>query len=137
MVDGDTKLDAKKIPLPNIILTQIAKDQLNLIIKNDFTLAGKYLRILVSGKGCDGFTYSIGFTDLVEEDLVVPVKNDQDLEFILDPFTAFYLQEAQVDYFQDFENNSEGFIVKNLKQNDFSGKFWKKAPEKVPPMKSL
>lgn len=137
MTSGNQPLDKDQISIPNITLTHNAQEQLSLILENDFTLAGKYLRVLISGKGCDGFTYSIGFTDLVTEDLLVPVKNATDLELILDPFTAFYLQHAEIDFHQDFENNTEGFVVKNLNQSEFSGKFWRKDETKIPPMKTL
>ena len=46
------------------------------IIENDFTLASKYLRLVISGKGCDGFNYGVGFTNLEENDFVIPLTND-------------------------------------------------------------
>lgn len=135
MTTGQATIDSKKINLPKIEFTQMALEQLNLILENDFTLSGKYLRILVSGKGCDGFKYSVGFTDREEEDFLININDN--LEIIMDPFAAFYLQEAIVDYIQDFKNNNEGFIVKNLNQDEYNGKFWKKDQSKTPPMKEL
>ena len=120
---------------PEIFFTSRALDQLKLIIENDFTLAGKYFRIVISGKGCEGFTYSAGFTDLQEDDFLIQIANTtEDFQVIIDPFAAFYLREASVDFIQDFKIDAEGFVVTNHAQNEFKGKFWKSAPEKTPPV---
>ncbi|MCR9206032.1 MAG: hypothetical protein NXH75_15725, partial [Halobacteriovoraceae bacterium] len=104
-----------------------------------FTLKGKYFRLLISGKGCDGFTYSVGFTDWNDEDLLVPIKdesgsNTKDLQVVMDPFAAFYLQKCSVDYIQDFANNNEGFLIKNENQKVYAGKFWRQDETKIPPL---
>ena len=136
----ETIVDPGQIKTPHVSATEMAVSQLELIIENDFTLKGKYLRLLISGKGCDGFTYSVGFTDLNQDDLNVPLLNEQgektSLELLMDPFTAFYLQECLVDYQQDFDHNKEGFVVQNLNQKKFAGKFWIADEEKVPPLKA-
>lgn len=127
----------KDLVLPPVIMfTERGLSQLKLIIENDFTLAGKYFRIVVSGKGCEGFTYAAGFTDLNEDDFQVRIANTNDEIFIvIDPFAAFYLQEASVDFVQDFEQDAEGFVIVNHSQGEFKGKFWRAAPEKTPPVK--
>ena len=134
---SDSKLDKKNIAIPNINFTERAFLQLKTIIDNDFTLAGKYFRILISGKGCDGFTYAAGFTDLHPDDFEVKVMNldgSEEFHIIIDPFAAFYLQVASVDFIQDFDLDTEGFVVINHDQINFHGKFWKKAEEKIPPL---
>jgi iron-sulfur cluster insertion protein len=134
----DNKIDKNLIKIPKIEFSDRAFLELKLIIENDFTLAGKYFRIVISGKGCDGFTYTVGFTDLNEEDIMVPIldcklqKTDQYI--IVDPFAAFYLSEVKVDFIQDLKSEIEGFVVSNLNQKEFAGKFWKQNPEKTPPM---
>lgn len=127
----------KDLVLPPIIMfTERALAQLMLIMENDFTLAGKYFRIVVSGKGCEGFTYAAGFTDLNDDDFQVRIANTQEeIYVIVDPFAAFYLQEASVDFVQDFEQDAEGFVIVNHAQSEFKGKFWKASPEKAPPVK--
>lgn len=130
---NDINLDKDLINPPTITLTERAMGQLILMLENDFTLSGKYFRIVISGKGCDGFTYSVGFTDRKEDDFLIRVTNDEDLEVIIDPFAAFYLGETVVDYVQDFENNNEGFTVTNLDQKKYHGKFWRKDKTLVPP----
>ena len=130
------QINREQIPTPIVSFTDIAWQQLNLILENDFTLNGKYLRLLISGKGCDGFTYSIGFTDPNEDDFFIPVNDrESSLEILMDPFTAFYLQDSCVDFIQNFDQDAEGFTVKNNRQDDFKGKFWKKDSDKTPPLK--
>ena len=132
-----TIVDGTKVSTPVIYITPKAHEQLRLIIENDFTLNGKYLRLLISGKGCEGFNYSVGFTDWNTDDMLIKANGSDntptDIQFVMDPFTAFYLQKCSVDYVEDFANNNEGFIVANENQKTFSGKFWKKDEQKVPP----
>jgi iron-sulfur cluster insertion protein len=131
----DSKVDKNSVKVPKVTFTKAAAMQLSLIVDNDFTLAGKYFRLLISGKGCDGFEYSAGFTDLHNDDFSVKLLCDGDesqQEVIMDPFTAFYLQDTHVDFVQDFSDNNEGFVITNNQQKEFSGKFWKKKPEFVP-----
>lgn len=134
---SETKVDPTSVPTPEVKITDKAISQLTLIMENDFTLKGKYLRLLISGKGCDGFNYSVGFTDWNQDDMQIPVLstelNSTELHVIMDPFTAFYLQKCSVDYVEDFANNNEGFVVTNENQKKYSGKFWKKDEQKVPP----
>ncbi len=127
----------KDLVLPPVVMfTERALSQLKLIIDNDFTLAGKYFRIVVSGKGCEGFTYAAGFTDVNDDDFLVRIANtEEEIYITVDPFAGFYLQEASVDFVQDFDLDAEGFVIVNHAQGEFKGKFWKSAPEKTPPVK--
>lgn len=134
-------IEAQKVETPRLRFTPEALTQFKLINDNDFTLSGKFFRILISGKGCDGFTYSVGFTDWNEEDIKVPIRDEKNqlikesIEVLMDPFTAFYLQDVSVDYLQDFANNNEGFVVTNENQKQFAGKFWRQDEDKIPPLK--
>lgn len=131
------KVNKDLVTAPVIMFTQRALSQLKLIIENDFTLAGKYFRIVVSGKGCEGFTYAAGFTDVNADDFQVRIANtEEEIYVVIDSFAAFYLQEASVDFVQDFEQDAEGFVIVNLAQSEFKGKFWRSAPEKTPPLRS-
>lgn len=130
-------IDRKQISLPNVVFSQKALSQFQLIVENDFTLAGKYLRLVVTGKGCDGFSYGVGFTNLNDDDFLITLNETQNLCVIMDPFTAFYLHDCFVDYQTDFENDQEGFTVTNKSQALYSGKFWKKDQQKLPPQASL
>ena len=137
MAFKENTIDASAIPTPQVSFTERAMDQLQLIINNDFTLAGKYFRILVSGKGCDGFTYSTGFTDIQDNDFLIKVANsNQDIQVLMDPFAAFYLQETSIDFIQDFQQDAEGFVVVNHGQAKYAGKFWRSKEELVPPLQA-
>ena len=119
--------------MPNIHLTERAVAQIKLILENDFTLEGQSLRIHISGKECDGFTYSIGFQKPIENDISISCPEIGEGHFlIMDPFSAFYLKEVTVDFVQDFEKDLEGFVVTNHKQEDYHGKFWRKDTNKIP-----
>ncbi|MCO4792330.1 MAG: hypothetical protein KC493_01365 [Bacteriovoracaceae bacterium] len=130
------KIDRSLVKAPVVELTEKAKEELKLILENDHTLEGKWLRILVSGKGCDGFDYSVGFTEFQKDDFqtLINLKTEKETYILMDPFTAYYLQNSNIDYVQDFQNDLEGFVVKNLNQDEFTGKFWKTGPEKTPPL---
>ena len=128
------KLDRDQIDLPTIKFSQQAKEQLSLMLEHDFTLKEKSLRILISGKGCHGFDYQVGFDEIKEDDFITRLDLDnKNIQVIMDPFSAHYLQECIVDYILDLEQNIDGFVVVNLNQKEFAGKFWKEDSSKVPP----
>ncbi|MBT3584951.1 MAG: hypothetical protein HN509_08595 [Halobacteriovoraceae bacterium] len=131
-----SKIDREKVSTPQIILTAEAKKVLSNILEQDFTLAGKYFRVLISGKGCEGFKYSTGFTDFTEEDFTVLISspNAPDMAILMDPFTAFYIPHAEIDFVRNYSQDEEGFVVTNLSQAEFKGKFWRQSPEKIPPL---
>jgi len=119
------------------MMTGRAQKQMNLIIENDFTLDGLVFRIEISGKGCHGFNYAVGFTPRREDDFIVNIQNDpKKSQVCIDPFAAYYLTECSIDFIQDFEQDAEGFVVINLKQELYQGKFWKASPELIPPLKT-
>ncbi|MDD0852307.1 hypothetical protein HBN50_04320 [Halobacteriovorax sp. GB3] len=138
MLETQNKIKRELIVPPVITFTDRALQELELIIDNDFTLKGKYFRLLISGKKCDGFTYSAGFTDLKDDDFIVPVQNNEtELEIIVDPFAAFYLGETTVEFIQNLEENQEGFVITNHSQDLYKGKFWRQDETKIPPLKEL
>lgn len=124
-------IDRDSVKIPKLTLTEEAKAQLKLMLLNDYTLEGKKFRIQISGKGCDGFTYSAGFTPPHQDDFKILVD---DMEILVDLFSAFYLQETLVDYVFDFENGTEGFVISNQNQELYHGKFWKADESKIPPL---
>ncbi|MBL7666188.1 MAG: hypothetical protein JNM93_13715 [Bacteriovoracaceae bacterium] len=111
-----------------LVFSEMALQQLKLMQENDYTLENKFPRIQVSGKGCGGFDYEIGFTEKSEADLVFEF---QGLKYIMDPFTAFYLKKGTVNFEADYKNNQEGFHVINDDEKNYQGKFFKNT-EMVP-----
>ena len=127
------KIDPNSISTPNIVVTNSALQQIFLALKNDPYNVDKYFRIHISGKGCDGFTYQCFFDEINEDDIILELNSlDQSSKLIIAPFTAYYLQEAIVDFEQDMENDLEGFVVKNKNQKKYHGKFWRQNPELTP-----
>lgn len=118
-----------------LFVTDSAVRQIQLMQENDYTLEGLSFRIKIGGKGCEGFTYDTGFSELHPDDLVIK-QNFQLIHFelvvLIDPFTAFYTQEVTLDYLLDTSNNDEGFIVNNAADGQHRGKFFKDEG-KLPP----
>ncbi len=129
----DSTLDLSKIECPKIEVTNEAQSQILLMSENDPSLEGKSLRLLINGKGCAGFDYASGFDFPRADDFIVALSG---FSLLLDPFSAFYLNGATLDYVQDFAQNREGFVIINPSQDKFQGKFWKKNHDLVPELKS-
>lgn len=111
-----------------LFVTDSAVRQIQLMQENDYTLEGLSFRIKIGGKGCEGFTYDTGFSELHPDDLVIKQKYELihfELTVLIDPFTAFYTQEVTLDYLLDTTNNEEGFIVNNAADGQHRGKFFK------------
>lgn len=128
----ENKITAQDVSL---IVSDSAVRQIQLMQENDYTLAGLYFRIKIGGKGCAGFTYDTGFSELHPDDLVIEKQFPLihfTLKVLIDPFTAFYTQESTLDYLLDPQNNEEGFTVNNAADGSHAGKFFKDE-SKLPP----
>jgi Fe-S cluster assembly iron-binding protein IscA len=128
----ETKLNASDIKL---LVTDGAIRQIQVMQQNDYTLEGLFFRIKIGGKGCGGFTYDTGFSEIHPDDLVIeqdyPLINFK-LKLLMDPFTAFYTQTVTLDYLLDTGSNEEGFVVINGDEGKHKGKFFKDT-SKLPP----
>lgn len=65
-------------------------------------------RIYVQGGGCSGFEYGFSFDHATDNDYRLQFG---EIELIIDPFSATYVQNATIDYVEDFRQ--AGFTVKN------------------------
>jgi iron-sulfur cluster insertion protein len=136
LITSKIKKDAVSVPTP--FVTKAAFAQLSLMKKLDFTLENKALRVAIKGKECDGFTYEIFFDEKKEDDLTCTVTHeDEKIEILFDPFSAFYLQNVTINYLFDPINDLDGFEVLNPDQNKQKGKFWVQKNAKKPPMKKV
>ena len=99
-----------------------AKEQLKLMLENDFSLEGSGFRLQISGKKCEGFLYEVGFDAKKVNDLVIEFP---DFHFFMQPFTAKFCKNISIDYLFDPETGAEGFMVENHDQNKYQGKFFK------------
>lgn len=106
----------------NIIFTDTAISQIQLIKENDFTLMDKEFRLTIGGKECDGFTYQMGFDDVTDKDLSFQVNGTT---VVMDEFTHHYCREGIIDYFIDPDQNEDGFIYTNPNQEKYHKKFFK------------
>ena len=123
-----------KIENIDIKITDEAAGQINLIKEHDFTVSDKIFRLKVDGKGCNGFDYALGFTEKNDDDIIIKLSSD--IQVHLDPFTAYYAQNGEIDYIFDHENNTEGFYFENKNEKNYRGKFFKNE-EKLPPQSLL
>jgi Fe-S cluster assembly iron-binding protein IscA len=104
------------------------------MLENDPTLEDTYFRVLIGGKGCDGFTYQTGFTEKNPDDQLIAVDSEFGaFDYLMDPFTEFYFQSGgEIDYIQNVKTGEEGFVVTNNQENLHQGKFFKDQDHLVP-----
>lgn len=139
MSKSKVTIDLDQIATPQVQFSKMAQWQLANILSNDPQVAGKSLRISIDGKGCDGFTYAVGFALANDQDIKVEVSIlsyeslPVNLMVVLDPFAAYYLQNVAIDFRHDLELDTDGFTVENLDQKQFHGKFWRKNKTLIPP----
>lgn len=107
---------------PTLTLTAEAASQIKLIQQHDYTLNGLSFRVKIGGKGCGGFTYELGFSAPLPDDVVLETDG---VRILMDPFTAFYTRLARLDHRVEADNNEEGFIVENAEESLYAGKFFK------------
>ena len=128
------KVDRSKVNRPKVEVSSLAWDQLKLIKKMDYTLEEKHLRVAIKGKECDGFTYEVYFDQKKEDDFIIKSNNHLGPMIVMDPFSAFYLNDSKISYVLNPEDDSEGFCIENLNQSVQHGKFWVKKGAKTPPL---
>ncbi len=118
-----------------LLITDSAVRQIQLMQENDYTLEGLSFRIKIGGKGCGGFTYDTGFSERHSDDFIIVKKYpliNAELTILMDPFTAFYTQESTLDYLLEPASNEEGFVLTNAQDGQHKGKFYKDET-KLPP----
>jgi Fe-S cluster assembly iron-binding protein IscA len=108
-----------------LIITDTAAKQILLISANDYTLENLVFRMKVGGKGCSGFTYETGFSEALDDDIII--KKDFDFGSVavhLDPFTAYYCAHGLLDYQINPDTHEDGFVYDNYNEHHFQGKFF-------------
>ena len=110
-----------------IILTDAAFMQAYNMLENDYTLEGLKFRLKIGGKGCDGFTYETGFSEEHKDDNVLEFHSDKDLvlRLLVDPFTAHYCRNGELDFHFNPNTDQEGFAFINNNEHEHEGKFFK------------
>jgi iron-sulfur cluster insertion protein len=130
-MDNKTKIirdQLKPINEFDLNLTPRAFDQIKLIQSNDYTVEDKVFRVQISGKGCSGFNYDVGFTDATTDDVVIDIwvkEKSSHFYLHLDVFTAFYFYQGTIDYQIDLTTGEDGFVIMNTHEESYFGKFFK------------
>lgn len=81
----------------------------------------KSLRIYIEGKGCDGFTYGVAFSEETPNDIKLMFG---DLSVICDRDSYRFLQGSSIEWIDD--ERGKGFLVNNPNHRKFRGKFFKR-----------
>jgi len=83
--EGNEKLVSLTAPAGKKVAALIAREQ-----------SGDYLRIAITGGGCNGLSYKLRFTDKTRRgDILV---RSGGVETVVDPKTALYLKGTELDY---------------------------------------
>jgi iron-sulfur cluster assembly protein len=92
---------------PLLSVTPAAADKIKQLIAEETDVS--VLRVAIQGGGCSGFQYGLGFDrGAVEGD----IESDQHgVHVVVDPFSAPYLQGAEVDYVDSIQQS--GFAINN------------------------
>jgi len=102
-----TEIQERPATLPLLSLTESAAAKIKQLLADEPDVG--VLRIAIQGGGCSGFQYGLGFdTGAAEGDLTL---EQHGVTVVVDPFSAPYLQGAEVDYVDSIE--AAGFAVNN------------------------
>ena len=92
--------------------TASAIEHINEVVKDE-----EMIRVAVVGGGCSGFTYTIAFTEEVdEEDIQLDIPG---VKVYIDPHSADILKNTTVDYQSGLQQH--GFVFRNPDANSTCG----------------
>lgn len=92
-----------------VSLTEAAAEKIKELQAQEPAGEADVLRVAVQGGGCSGFEYALGFDRGVQEGDHEVVS--QGVTVVVDPFSAPYLQGAEVDFLNTIEES--GFKISN------------------------
>ena len=93
-------------------LTKEAATRIKTIIAEKNNDAPTFLRISVSGGGCNGYSYSFKLTDeKLASDLSIKNEDVDDVEVLIDMMSFNYLKGSTVDFEETLEASQ--FVIKN------------------------
>lgn len=102
-----TEIQERPATVPLVSLTESAAAKIKQLLAEESDVG--VLRIAIQGGGCSGFQYGLGFdTAAAEGDLTL---EQHGVTVVVDPFSAPYLQGAEVDYVDSIQ--AAGFAVNN------------------------
>ena len=92
---------------PLLSVTPAAADKIKQLMAEETDVS--VLRVAIQGGGCSGFQYGLGFDrGAVEGDIEFDAHG---VSVVVDPFSAPYLQGAEVDYVDTIQQS--GFAINN------------------------
>ena len=93
--------------MPLMTVTEAAASKIKQLMSEEEDVS--VLRVAIQGGGCSGFQYGLGFDHGVQEgDLEFDCEG---VKVVVDPFSAPYLQGAEIDYVDSIE--AAGFAINN------------------------
>src|SRR5438477_5965502 len=92
---------------PLLTVTERAAEKIKQLLAEEEDVS--VLRVAIQGGGCSGFQYGLGFDRGAQEgDLEFSMHG---VDVVVDPFSAPYLQGAEIDYVDTIQ--SSGFAINN------------------------
>ncbi len=102
-----TEIQERATTTPLLSVTEAAAVKIKQLLAEESDV--EVLRIAIQGGGCSGFQYGLGFdTAAAEGDLEF---EQHGVTVVVDPFSAPYLQGAEVDYVDSIQ--AAGFAINN------------------------
>lgn len=92
----------------NITITEAAISELRANKEHEI----QYYRMGVMPGGCSGFKYTLMLEDAPEDDDVI-IDGAEDVKVIIDPFSAQYLEGAELDYIKTLTESGFKFTNPN------------------------
>ncbi len=93
-----------------VLLTERAAEEVKRIVEDQKLEEGTVLRIGVTGGGCSGFSYALGFDNAVDE-AADSTFECHGVKIAVDKKSALYLDGTTVDFFDGIEKR--GFAFEN------------------------
>jgi iron-sulfur cluster assembly accessory protein len=103
-------MDIAERPTDTLLdLTPIAAEKVKALMAEEPDADALVLRVAIQGGGCSGFQYGLGFdTGSAEGDHELELEG---VRVVVDPFSAPYLQGAQIDFLDGLQES--GFKIEN------------------------
>ena len=103
----EMEIQERSTTTPLLSVTEAAAVKINQLMAEESDVS--VLRVAIQGGGCSGFQYGLGFDHGAQEgDLELEL---QGVNVVVDPFSAPYLQGAEIDYVDTIQ--AAGFAINN------------------------
>jgi iron-sulfur cluster assembly protein len=104
---GEMEIQERPTTTPLLSVTEAAAVKIKQLMAEEADVS--VLRVAIQGGGCSGFQYGLGFdSGAAEGDLEF---HEHGVTVVVDPFSAPYLQGAEVDYVDSIQ--AAGFAINN------------------------